>query len=219
MFTVGNGSLTVKNAKGKSLAMIDSAGKSFSTILGGSTTSTLVTVTNKTKSPVTVDAAVKTIDASARTTAASIKGNDLNNSIVGGRGNDSLYGRAGNDSIVGNGGNDKLYGSNGNDKIWGGAGNDSLWGDAGNDSLAGGAGADKFIYADGDGKDVIFGFENNDLLQITGTFSGTYNKSAKTIAFKVGSTADAITLKNFTATTFNINGESYGISGTKLVKK
>ena len=39
------------------------------------------------------------------------------------------------------------------------------------------------------------------------------------IAFKIGSTADAITLKDFTATTFTFNGMDYKISGSSLVKK
>ena len=39
------------------------------------------------------------------------------------------------------------------------------------------------------------------------------------IAFKIGSTTNAITLKNFTAEKFNINGSSYVVSGDKLVKK
>ena len=57
------------------------------------------------------------------------------------------------------------------------------------------------------------------MLLITGTFTGTYDSSKKEVAFKVGSTANAVTLKNFTATTFNVNGYDYGISGSKLVKK
>ena len=57
------------------------------------------------------------------------------------------------------------------------------------------------------------------MLKITGTFSASYNKFKKEIAFKVGSTASAITLKDFTASTFNVNGTNYKISGSKLVKK
>lgn len=88
--------------------------------------------------------------------------------------------------------------------------NPLLWGDSGNDT---------FIYAVGDGKDVIYGFENNDLLQITGAFSGTYSKSKGEVYFKVDTTSKAITLSDFSATSFNINGTNYKISGTKLVKK
>ena len=94
--------------------------------------------------------------------------------------------------------------------LYGGKGNDSLWGNAG---------ADTFLYNDGDGQDSIYGFENADMLQITGKFSTSYNKSKKEIYFKVGSTKSAITLNDFTASTFNVNGTNYKISGSKLVKK
>ena len=90
---------------------------------------------------------------------------------------------------------------------------------AGNDTLAGGAGADTFIYNAGEGNDVISGFEDDDLLQISGDWTAAYNTSANTVAFKVGSTANALTLKNFTATTFNVNGTAYQISNSEFVKK
>ena len=93
--------------------------------------------------------------------------------------------------------------------VKGGKGDDSLWGDNG---------ADTFIYAKGDGHDVIYGFDDTDMLEITGKFTAAYDSATNTVAFNVGSTADAITLKNFTATTFNINGDAYRISGSKLVK-
>lgn len=169
-----------------------------------------ITITNATKSPVTVNSAIKTINASTCTKAVKIIGNSLANTIQGGSGNDTLLGGAGNDKLYGNAGNDKLYGGKGNDTLTGGKGNDSLWGDAGKDT---------FIYANGDGKDVIFGFDNTDMLKITGKFSTSYNKSKKEIYFKVGSTANAITLKDFSATSFNVNGTNYKISGSKLVKK
>ena len=98
----------------------------------------------------------------------------------------------------------------GNDSLLGGKGNDSLWGDAGKDT---------FIYDDGDGNDVIFGFENDDLLKITGVFSASYDKNKKELAFTVGKTSSAITLRDFTAKSFYVNGELYKISGTKFVKK
>jgi len=226
--SIGGGSYSTKKSgddiivtvgKGK-ISLIGAASLSKVNIKGTKATSTTLTVTNSTKSPVTVDSAVKTINASKRTTAIKITGNSLANTITGGSKNDTIYGKAGNDSILGNAGNDKISGGDGNDKIYGGNGNDSLWGNAGNDSLWGGAGKDTFIYAKGDGKDVIYGFDNTDMLKITGTFAGTYNKSKKEIYFKVGSTANAITLKDFGSTsTFNVNGTNYKISGSKLVKK
>ncbi len=109
---------------------------------------------------------------------------------------------------------DVIYSSdsnfNGNNTIRGTKGNDSLWGTED---------VDMFIYKSGDGKDVIFGFENNDLLKITGAFSTpTYNASAKSVAFKVGT--GSVTLKDFGSTTlFHVNNDTYQLSGTKLVKK
>ena len=218
--SIGGGSYSTKKSgdnvivtvgKGK-ISLIGAASLSKVNIKGTKATSTTtLTVTDKTKSPVTVGSAIKTINASKRTTAVKITGNSLANTITGGSKNDTIYGKAGNDSILGNAGNDKLYGGKGNDTLTGGKGNDSLWGNAGKDT---------FIYAKGDGKDVIYGFDNTDMLKITGTFAGTYNKSKKEVYFKVGSTANAITLKDFGSTsTFNVNGTNYKISGSKLVKK
>ncbi len=157
-----------------------------------------------------------------------VVGNALDNVIVGGKARNKLAGGKGGDLIIGGKkrdmlsggtGDDEIHGGAGNDELRGGAGNDSLWGDAGNDSLWGGKGADTFFYAEGDGRDVIYGFDKNDLLEITGVFTASYDKSTKEISFTVGKTANAITLKEFTATTFNINGDSYQIKGSQFVKK
>ena len=115
----------------------------------------ILSVTDKTKSPLVADADVKFINAAKRTTAVKITGNALNNSIVGGSGKDYLVGAAGNDSIFGNDGNDKLFGDAGNDSLNGGNGNDTLSGGTGNDSLFGGAGNDSLNGFSGD--DYILG--------------------------------------------------------------
>ena len=214
VLTVGTGSVTVKNAKGKSLSLIDSFGNGFSTILGGKSatggSAQALTLKNSSKAAVTLDSGVKIADASARTKAIKIVGNSSANTISGGSKNDTIYGKSGNDSLFGGSGNDKIYGGDGNDTIIGGKGNDSLWG--GDDDNV-------FVYAKGDGKDIIFGFEDDDMLKITGAFSASYNRSKGEISFKVGSTNNAITLKNFDTSTFNVNGYFYRISGSKLVKK
>ena len=218
VFTIGNGSLKVKNAKGKTLGMIDSAGKSFSTIVGGSTT---LTVTNSTKSPVTVDSSIKTINASSRTKAVKITGNSLANTITGGSKKDSLYGGSGNDSLVGNAGNDKLYGQSGNDKLLGGKGKDSLWGGAGNDSLYGGDGNDTFIYKAGEGKDTIFDYSSGDMLKIlksngkTGSFSKS-KFSNGTLSLTISGGGSVLFNDVAKGDKFNINGTTYTISGSKL---
>ncbi|MBR4642449.1 MAG: hypothetical protein IKO74_06960 [Selenomonadaceae bacterium] len=209
VFTLGTGSLTVQNGKGKTLNITDSAGKKYSTVVGGTT----LTLTDAATSPVTAASSIKVINASKRTTAIKIKGNKLDNTIRGGSANDTISGAAGNDSLNGNAGNDKLYGLAGNDSLSGGKGNDILIGGAGNDSLWGDAGADKFIYSSGDGFDIIYGFEDKDTLTLDGLdFKATYKNEALTLTVSNGS----ITLKDFTATTFHINDDTYQISGKKL---
>ncbi len=213
VFTIGKGTLTVKDGANKKLSMINSKGKTFETLVSGATT---LTINNKTKSPVRLDANVGTADASKRTAAVKIVGNKLDNIILGDSKNDILYGESGNDSILGNAGNDKIYGGLGSDTLKGGKGNDTLVGGAGNDSLWGDAGSDVFIYNAGEGNDIIYGFDNKDTLTLDSLdFTATYKDKAVTLTFEEGS----VTLKNFTATTFHINDETYKISGSKFVQK
>ena len=230
IFYVGSGNFTVQEAKGAKITLLDTSGKEYSSIVGGTT----LIVNDLSKSSVTAGSDIKVIDGSERTTKVKIIGNSKNNTITGGSSKDTIYGGAGNDKIYGGesndsilgdagndrlygqGGNDKLYGGAGDDKLYGGAGNDSLWGGVGNDSLCGNSGADTFFYSSGDGKDTIVGFDNNDTLTLDGlTFTSSYKNEVLTLNVKGGS----VTLKDFTATTFHINDDTYKISGSKLVKK
>lgn len=212
IFTICDGSLTVKNAKGKTLNVITDSGKKYSTVLGGTT----LNLTNAANSPVTIDSAIKIVDASSRTKAINITGNSLSNSISGGSKNDKIFGGNGKDSIFGNSGKDSLNGGKGNDKIYGGKGNDTIFGGAGNDSLWGDAGADKFVYSSGDGDDFIFGFDDKDTLTFDNLdFKASYKNNSVIFAVSGGS----VTLKDFTAKNFHVNGNIYQISGSKLVKK
>lgn len=218
LFTIGKSSLTVKNAKGKTISLIDSAGKSSSTVVGAQA------LTNSNKANVTITADMGAVDASVRTKAIAITGNALANTICGGTKNDSIFGVAGNDSIFGNAGNDKLYGDAGNDILLGGKGNDSLWGGTGNDSLWGDAGKDTFIYTANEGTDRIFDYEVGDMLKILnadgsdGSFkSSKYSGGDLTLSINGGG---KIIFDDIASNTkFNINGSSYNISGSKLVKK
>lgn len=86
------------------------------------------------------------------------------------------------------GDNCNFYGINSGIMAMGeGTGNDLLWGDNG---------ADTSIYKSSEGKDIIYGFNDIDMLKISGTFSAKYNETTKAVAFKVGSTASAITTKS-----------------------
>lgn len=131
----------------------------------------------------------------------------------------SILADAGNDYIQSSGNNSSILGGKGRDSIVNDGNNVSISGGKGNDKLWGGKNSDIFLYGKGDGKDIIYNFDNADILQITGKFSGSYNAKKNEVAFQVGSTKNAITLKDFTATTFNVNGDSYQISNSKFVKK
>jgi len=65
-----------------------------------------------------------------------IKGNDLDNNLVGTPNNDSIYGFEGNDRLLGRASNDYLEG---------GAGSDTLNGESGTDTLLGGLGKDTYV--------------------------------------------------------------------------
>ena len=76
-------------------------------------------------------------------------------------------------------------------------------------------GADKFIYHSGEGKDIIFGFDNKDTLTLDNlNFTSSYNKSKGELVLKIGN--GSVTFKDFSATTFHINNATYKISGSKL---
>ena len=122
----------------------------------------------------------------------------------------------GSDSIENSGSGVKINGGLGNDYVKNSGANVTLNGGTGNDTLWGGNYAETFVYKSGDGKDVIGGFDDNDLLQITGTFTTAHDSAAGTVKFTIGT--GSITLTDFTATTFNVNGDSYRISGKTLVK-
>ena len=90
-----------------------------------------------------------------------ISGQGGHDKLVGAGGNDKIYGHSGNDSLLGGGGNDLLSGLGGNDRLVGDGGNDRLIGGVGNDTLIGGGGLDTFQFFNGDGHDVIRGFNKH----------------------------------------------------------
>ncbi|ROS05075.1 hemolysin type calcium-binding protein [Sinobacterium caligoides] len=81
---------------------------------------------------------------------------------------DRLMGTIGDDVVHGGQGHDLLFGQAGNDRLEGGAGNDTLTGDAGADLLIGDSmtetvegGSDTYLFAEGDGADVIFNHDDS----------------------------------------------------------
>lgn len=79
--------------------------------------------------------------------------------LSGGSGNDDVNGGSGNDFLKGQNGNDNLSGGEGRDFLRGGAGDDVLHGGAGRDILHGGRGDDLIVFNEGDGRDVVRGFD------------------------------------------------------------
>ena len=124
-----------------------------------------------------------------------IKGGGGNDTLNGGAENDKLYGEAGNDVLGARDtnsdgtidlteiGDDMLNGGTGNDTLNGGAGDDTLVGGAGDDDLTGGAGTDTFVFAPGNGDDVI----TADFTSATGTIT----------SFSSTATVDKIDLSAF----------------------
>lgn len=107
-----------------------------------------------------------------------LAGNEQDNTVTGLGGDDKLFGRGGNDTLLGGAQNDKLNGGTGADYLEGGSGNDKLRGQAGSDRLDGGTGddvliggdgADTFVFAAGDGEDLLYDFtRGEDKIEIAG---------------------------------------------------
>ena len=93
-----------------------------------------------------------------------LTGTEGADTLIGYAGNDLLYGLGGNDQLIGHRGDDYLDGGSGNDTLEGdagiddlrgGDGDDTLSGGAGSDEISGGQGSDVYVFARGDGNDVI----------------------------------------------------------------
>ncbi|MFN7906531.1 MAG: Ig-like domain-containing protein [Microcystis sp.] len=102
-----------------------------------------------------------------------INGGDGNDTINGGTGADIISGGTGNDNIIGLGGFDLIYGGSGNDTINGSNGNDTIVGGFGNDSLTGGGGDTFRFLSIYDQQDVITGFNDTIVFDITGASAFT----------------------------------------------
>ena len=139
--------ITIMGGEDKVISYTDDSGEhAYPEIVKFNTKGTAVTLTadyNKDEFNIADYAdyasSVVTIDASATDQDVKITANKKNNYIVGGQGNDEINGGKGNDTIAGGTGNDTLYG---------------------------GAGADVFVYNNGDGKDVIADYTEDDFIQI-----------------------------------------------------
>ena len=189
ILTVGSGSLTLRNAVGKKITVVDAKGKK--SIVGPLVNPLPKTAkyVDKQQTQVSLGAAyastsfdaslyatgIKTVDASKTAKGITLYGNGNANVIKAGSVGSKLYGQNGNDNLLGGKGHDCLYGGNGNDTLKGGAGNDSLHGGKGDDILYGGAGKDIYLYSNGDGNDKILDYSSAEMIKVmTGRVSDMY---------------------------------------------
>ncbi len=185
---VTSGTITSVTASGQDIVMKIGSG-SLKVVGGKSSAITIINATNKTKvfdegliyngiltdtNAMTVTAAyintlqaadyvdtVVTIDARGRSVAMNIFGNDNANSIVGTTGNDTLQGADGNDTLAGG---------------------------KGNDTLIGGSGRDVFVYANGEGNDLIIDYTaGEDVISLASASVSSYYLDGDNVALKIGS--------------------------------
>ena len=106
VFTIGKGSITIKDGVGKAVSFVDKAGNSITQAYGAST----VTVSDSSGDTVDVskDNVALVVDGTERTKPVTIVGNTKANTIISGKGNDTLTGGKGNDVFVYTGGNDVI---------------------------------------------------------------------------------------------------------------
>jgi Ca2+-binding RTX toxin-like protein len=119
------------------------------------------------------------------------------------------------DIIRGYGGNDLLEGLGGSDRIYGGGGVDTINGGKGNDLLSGGAGKDAFLFAAGDGQDVITDFGIGDTVRISGYAAAQSLTQVGTDVVLTLSSTDKITFSGVTLASVQaaVQFGSGGVSG------
>ena len=177
IISIGKSSITLQEAAGQALNLIDRSGKEI-TLVDTDTTETSSLTYNKTNTRVTVDAdftgtlndtdyesKVRLIDASNVTANIEIIGNDNPNSIHGGSGDDTLSGGAK------------------------------------NDNLTGGSGADVFIYNDGEGRDAITDYTEEDTIVLGNTTLSSVKVYGTSVVFNFDN--GRIAVRNAKGTTYS----------------
>ena len=219
VFTVGKGTITLKNAAGKKISMKDTRGTY-------TTNSKLITLGKDFTG--TMDATkyvstIKSIDARNVAKVVNITGNSQANKILPGRGGGTykcgagddtitirgsakytVYGDAGDDhiningvgtgnTVYGNDGNDTIYVTSGKNVIYGGAGADTIKiGGGASHIISGGAGNDTFNHTSG--TETIKDYAAGDTLSFTSAITGV-TVSGQNIILTAG-TGGSVTVEN-----------------------
>ncbi len=160
-----------------------------------------------------------------------ICGGDGDDTASGGIGNDKLYGGAGNDTLAGDNGDDYIEGGIGDDDIRGGLGNDILYGNSGADIIRGGKGADmmyggsgsdQYLFATGDGADVISEYDDTGTDVDTAVFDVTREEllishEGNDVVIRYGN-SDKIAIRDWYASESNQIEEFHTSDGYLLLK-
>ena len=175
------------------------------------------TIANRIKAAALGDGYEQVIDGddSANTNLVGSQGKDL---IRGLGDNDQLFGMGGDDRLEGGAGDDYLSGGNGSgnasgdDTLYGGAGNDTLCGEdgddildggSGNDTLQGGTGADTYLFARGDGRDILYESQadetQNNTLRFTDSAAADlwFSRSWNNLLIETLGTEDNVVISNW----------------------
>lgn len=114
-------------------------------------------------------------------------------------------GNAGANAIIGNSGANRIEGRGGADGLDGRGGSDRIIGGTGNDMLTGGTGNDTFVFAKGDGQDVITDFDvsGDDVLEIAGYQSYSELRQVGADTLVVFSSSDTLLLKGVESTSLS----------------
>lgn len=147
--------------------------------------------------------------------------NTQNNSIFGGAGidyivgfdtNSTFYGGTENDKIAIYGNKNKIFGEEGNDAILlSGGSNNIVNGGFGNDIIILEGSKNSIIeYSEGDGNDIIYGYEENDRINIAGNYSTS--TSGQNVLLLVGT--ETITLDSAKGLIINVNGKKIDTADT-----
>ena len=157
IFTVGKGSITVKNAADKEFSYSNNGVETVYSVK-----SEEPYTFNKNKTAVTIASSYddESFDSTDYSKLVTINASTFTKGI-------------------------ELIGNSKANKIIGGKGNDTLEGDAGNDTLTGGKGSDVFIYYDGYGDDVITDYAVEDKISIASGEIKSIKKSGKDIVLSL----------------------------------
>jgi serralysin len=120
---------------------------------------------------------------------ATIKGNNVDNTLTGTPNDDSIFGFGGNDRLFGLAGNDLLDGGTGKDRMEGGLGDDSYHVDSPGDRVIEQANADEFFNTDTVLSTVSYTLPSNvENLTLTGTrdINGTGNAESNVLIGNAG---------------------------------